>query len=70
MIVKLIERINELAKKQKNLGLTEEEKNEQAKLRRQYIEYIKTQVRTELEQVKKSRCSFHSHSNCECHNNK
>ena len=34
---KLIKRINELAKKSKEQGLTEEEKAEQAKLRQEYI---------------------------------
>lgn len=34
---KLIKRINELAKKSKEMGLTEEEKAEQATLRQEYI---------------------------------
>ena len=34
---KLIKRINELAKKSKEQGLSEEEKAEQAKLRQEYI---------------------------------
>ena len=38
---KKIERINELAKKKKTVGLTGEEKVEQAKLREEYIEGIK-----------------------------
>ena len=33
----LIKRINELAKKSKEVGLTDEEKSEQAKLRARYI---------------------------------
>ena len=35
---KKIDRINELAKKMKTVGLTEEEKAEQAVLRREYID--------------------------------
>lgn len=49
MITKeLVERINFLARKQKNGGLTSEEKEEQNKLRRIYIDAIKEQVRQAL----------------------
>ncbi len=37
MISEKILRINELAKKAKTIGLTEEEKAEQAKLRQEYV---------------------------------
>jgi len=37
---KQIDRINELAKKSKTVGLTEEEKAEQAVLRRAYIDSV------------------------------
>lgn len=37
MLSEKIERINELAKKSKTVGLTPEEKDEQAKLRAEYI---------------------------------
>lgn len=37
MISEKILRINELAKKAKTIGLTEEEKSEQAKLRQEYV---------------------------------
>ena len=40
---KKIDRINELAKKQKTVGLTEEEKAEQAALRAQYIAEFRAQ---------------------------
>jgi uncharacterized protein YnzC (UPF0291/DUF896 family) len=55
----MIERINALSRKQRSVGLTEEEKNEQALLRRTYIDNIKGQVRSHLE-------SIHSDSTCSC----
>lgn len=45
---KLIERINFLYKKSKEEGLTEEEKIEQQKLRREYINIIKGNVKVQL----------------------
>lgn len=48
----LIARINELYKKSKEVGLTDEEKEEQAKLRRRYIDSIKGNFRAQLETVK------------------
>ncbi len=44
-----IDRINELARKQKAEGLTEEEKTEQAALRREYIEAYKQSLISQLE---------------------
>lgn len=44
-----IKRINELARKQKAEGLTEEEKAEQAELRREYIESYKRNLVAQLE---------------------
>ena len=44
-----IKRINELARKQKAEGLTEEEKAEQAVLRREYIESYKRSLVAQLE---------------------
>jgi len=44
-----IKRINELARKQKSEGLTEEEKNEQYILRREYIESYKRSLVSQLE---------------------
>lgn len=44
-----INRINELAHKQKAEGLTEEEKNEQFKLRREYIDSFKQSLVSQLE---------------------
>ncbi len=44
-----IDRINSLARKQKSEGLTEEEKAEQAVLRREYIESYKKSLIGQLE---------------------
>ncbi len=44
-----IERINELAKKAKTVGLSEEEKKEQAILRRAYIDSVVGNLRSNLE---------------------
>ncbi len=46
---KKIDRINELAKKQKTVGLTVEEKNEQYFLRREYIDSFKRSLVGQLE---------------------
>ena len=43
-----INRINELSRKQKSVGLTEEEKHEQYILRREYIESMKTSLKNQL----------------------
>ena len=43
-----IDRINELAIKQKSIGLTEEEKKEQADLRKEYLEAIRESMRANL----------------------
>jgi uncharacterized protein YnzC (UPF0291/DUF896 family) len=61
----VIERINMLAKKQREASLSPEEKNEQAQLRRIYIDNIKNQIRMQLgpqkEEQHKKDC------NCGCH---
>lgn len=44
-----INRINELSRKQKTEGLTEEEKQEQYVLRREYIEGFKASLVSQLE---------------------
>ena len=43
-----IDRINFLAKKQRDEGLTEEEKAEQAKLRKEYIDSVLGNLRAQL----------------------
>ena len=49
---KKIERINELAKKKKTVGLTGQEKGEQAKLREEYIEGYRRTVGHHVEGIK------------------
>lgn len=49
---KTIDRINELARKQKAGELTAEEKEEQARLRREYIDAIKASTRAHLESIR------------------
>ena len=51
-IEKLLVKINTLAKKQRTIGLTEAEKNEQATLRRTYLDYIKGQVKSQLDSIR------------------
>lgn len=46
---KKIDRINELARKKKSVGLTEEELREQAILRREYIDSFKASLVSQLE---------------------
>lgn len=46
-----LDRINELARKQRTVGLTEEEKQEQAVLRREYIEAFKNSLRAQLDNM-------------------
>ena len=47
----IIKRINELYKKSKEEGLNEEEKIEQEKLRRRYIDSVKGNFKAQLETV-------------------
>ncbi len=49
---KKIERINELAKKKKEEGLTEAEAQEQAALRQEYIEGYRRSMRSHIEGIK------------------
>ena len=44
-----IQRINELAKKAKTVGLTDEEKEEQAKLRKEYVQSVVGNLRAQLD---------------------
>jgi uncharacterized protein YnzC (UPF0291/DUF896 family) len=47
----LIKRINELAKKKKEQGLTEEELQEQAELRKKYLESFRAGFKKRLENI-------------------
>lgn len=47
-----INRINELAKKQRKEGLTEEEQKEQQQLRQLYIESMKESLESQLKMIK------------------
>ena len=51
MDISKIDRINVLARKSKAEGLTEEEKKEQAALRKEYIAAIRMNVRTQLDHI-------------------
>lgn len=51
MTEELIKRINELARKSKTEGLTDEEKAEQAKLRSEYIAAFRQGVKNTLNNV-------------------
>ena len=51
MEISRIERINELARKSKTVGLTEEEKKEQAILRKEYIAAIRMNIRSQLDNI-------------------
>jgi uncharacterized protein YnzC (UPF0291/DUF896 family) len=48
---KLIERINELARKSREKGLTEEEKAEQQKLRQEYIAAFRGNLKKQLDNI-------------------
>ena len=48
---KTIDRINELASKAKTTGLTEQEKEEQRKLRAEYIAVIRMNLRAQLDNI-------------------
>lgn len=47
-----INRINELAKKSKEIGLTDSEKNEQINLRNEYVKIYKENLKSQLHSIK------------------
>ncbi len=46
-----LDRINELYKKQVEVGLTEEEKVEQTKLRKEYIKAFRNNLKSQLDSI-------------------
>jgi len=46
-----LERINELARKSRTVGLTEEEKDEQALLRAEYIASVRRNLKAQLNNI-------------------
>ncbi|GGF94190.1 DUF896 domain-containing protein [Paenibacillus aceti] len=50
-IESVVERINELARKHKSVGLTEEEILERAQLRERYLQNFRTNFRQRLESI-------------------
>ncbi|WP_270171371.1 DUF896 domain-containing protein [Paenibacillus sp. SYP-B4298] len=48
---KLIDRINELSRKNKSVGLTDEEKAEREVLRKQYLEIFRGNFRNQLDSI-------------------
>ncbi|WP_242875923.1 DUF896 domain-containing protein [Cellulosilyticum sp. I15G10I2] len=48
----LIKKINELAHKQKTIGLTGDEKKEQTALRQQYLKIFRSNFKNQLEHTK------------------
>ena len=49
---KLIDEINALAKKQREVGLNDDEKARQAELRKQYLEAFRKNFRSQLDNIK------------------
>ncbi|HHU51150.1 MAG TPA: DUF896 domain-containing protein [Firmicutes bacterium] len=71
---KVITRLNFLYHKRTTTGLSEEEQAEESRLRREYIETIKGNLRQQLDQIKivepakpgrSGCCCGHDHSSCE-----
>ncbi|MDF2839549.1 MAG: hypothetical protein K0Q99_320 [Clostridia bacterium] len=61
-----IERINMLSKKAREQELSDEEKVEQQALRRKYIEYIKSQVKVQLDSIEYVEDKHDCNSGCSC----
>ncbi|MBQ7882950.1 MAG: DUF896 domain-containing protein [Phascolarctobacterium sp.] len=50
-MIELIKRINEIAKKKRTVGLTIDEEIEQKKLYREYLNNIRGQVKSQLDNI-------------------
>lgn len=48
---RMIQRINELSKKMKTVGLTDDEKKEQSELRQKYVNAFKSSLRAQLDSI-------------------
>ena len=72
MITKeMINRINELSRKQRSVGLSEAEKKEQQELRGQYLAAIRAQVKAQLDAIEivepddpRLKHQHHDHHHC------
>ena len=51
MTEEAIQRINELYHKSKSVGLTEEEKEEQTKLRTEYVQAVRNNLKSMLDNI-------------------
>lgn len=51
MDTEMIDRINQLVRKSKGPGLTKQEKEEQARLRQEYIQAVRRNLRGQLDQI-------------------
>ncbi|HOM02174.1 MAG TPA: DUF896 domain-containing protein [Acetivibrio sp.] len=51
MMEELIKRINELSRKSKTIGLTDEEKEEQQRLRQEYLKIFRNNFKATLDSV-------------------
>lgn len=50
-MTELLKRINELAKKSREKGLTPDEKQEQQRLRQEYLAIVRTNLQNQLDRV-------------------
>jgi uncharacterized protein YnzC (UPF0291/DUF896 family) len=63
----IVERINFLYHKSQSEGLTEEERNEQQRLRRVYLDSIKGNLQSHLEHIGSEKSRKEKSKGCSCH---